>query len=151
MSPAESKIILKKSSRFWPIVLFPHYQKSHTAAYTGRRFLKDVKFSLGFATIVLTEQWLRCRLIFPRFLMLEVQLRNILRLTRLEGKEEILEIRFSESRLGWLTRFALSGAPAVPRDRILLNLGTDTGKWFQELNSRIGAHLETKENLTGLA
>lgn len=147
MSSAESKIILKKTSHFWPIVLFPHYQKSHATAYTGRRFLKDIKFSVGFATIVLTNQWLRCHLIFPRFLVLEVQLRDILHLTRLEGKEGILEIRFSERRLGWLTRFALSGDPAVPRDRILLNLGKEADRWFQELDSRVGGHLKVKENI----
>lgn len=137
MAEENTPVILKKTSLLWPILLFPHCPRSHTVACTGRRLVKDVRFSAGFATLTLTVHSLRCRLVFPHLRLWEVQLGDITHLSRLKGKEELVEIRFAKSKTGWLTRLVLSGAPAIPRDRVLLNLGDDAETWFQELNRRI--------------
>jgi len=137
MTESDTGIVLKKTSLFWPIILFPYYKGSHTIEYTGRRWISDVKLSVGFARLCLTDEALSCRIIFPPLPILEIQVSDITDVAILKGKEEILEIRFKRARKGLLTRFALSGEPKIPQDRVLLNLGSDSETWYLELRKRI--------------
>ncbi len=127
---------LKKTSLIWPIVLFPYHDRSHTSAYTGRRFIKDIKFSVSCATLFLTEKKLYCRLIFPHLLIFEIDTADITSAS-MDDKKEVLEIRFTNATFGWLTRFALSGDSAIPRDRLFLNLGDECEAWLERLNRHI--------------
>ena len=137
MAESDTGIVLKKTSVFRPIVLFPYYKDSHTIEHTGRRWISDVKLSVGFARLYLNDEALYCKIILPSLLILEIHLSDITDVTILEGKEEILEIRFKRARKGLLTRFALSGEPRMPQDRVLLNLGSDSKTWCLELRKRI--------------
>ena len=137
MSELDTGIVLKKTNLFWPIILFPYYRDSHTIEYTGQRAIRDVKFSVGFARLILTDRTLYCRLIFPPLPILEVQVCDITHVAMLEGKEGILEIRFMRGRKGLLTRLVLSGDPKIPQDRALLNLGKDSETWCRELRKRM--------------
>jgi len=137
MTESDTGMVLKKTSLFWPIILFPYYKGSHTIEYTGRRWISDVKLSVGFARIYLTDEALYCKMIFPPLPILEIQVSDITDVAVLKGKEEILEIRFKRARKGLLTRFALSGEPKIPQDRVLLNLGSDSETWYLELRKRI--------------
>jgi hypothetical protein len=49
------------------------------------------------------------------------------------------------ARKGCLTRFALSGGAAIPRDRALLNLGDESEIWYRELSRRISARPEVAD------
>jgi len=138
MNRSDNSTILRKTSFFWPIILFPSYERSQTIVYTGRGPGKDIKFSAGFARLTLTDSILRCRLIFPPLLILEVEFSDIIGVSRLEGKEGIVEIRFNKGRKGWLTRFGLSGDSTIPRDRALLNPGDEWETWYRELTERAG-------------
>jgi hypothetical protein len=144
------EIILQKTNLYWPIILFPYYEQSHTFVYTGQRAIKDIKFSTGFAKLCLTDRMLSCKLIFPPLLLIEIQLADITQVFKREGMAEILEVRFDQARKGRLTRFALTGEPPkLPRDRVFLNLGDEAEMWNQELNKciRAGAAPTDKEIL----
>ena len=130
-------IILQKTNLFWPIIFFPYYERSHTIAYTGRRAIKDIKASFGFATLFLTESALCCRRIFPPHTIIDIQLSEITQVSRAINMDEILEIRFNKGKLGLLTRFFVTNGPNIPKDRLLLNLGDEAGAWYRELNKRI--------------
>ena len=67
-----------------------------------------------------------------------VELNDITRISRMEGKEGILEIHFRKAQEGFVTKMALSGEAEIPRGRILLNLGDDLVRWQQELLGRTG-------------
>ncbi len=95
--------------------------------------MKDVKFSVGFARLCLTETALYCTLIFPRLLLFEIHLSHITHVSKIEGKRGLIEIRFTNAKMSWLTRFALSGDPAIPRNRVILNVGDDLESWLREL------------------
>ena len=131
-------IVLKKTTRYWPIVLFPHHADSNTIVFTGRETVRDVKFGVSSATLILTSRTLSCRLNVLRFLVLRVELNDITRISRMEGKEGILEIHFRKAQEGFVTKMALSGEAEIPRGRILLNLGDDLVRWQQELLGRTG-------------
>jgi len=122
--------MLKKARFIWPIVLFPYHERSHTATFTGRRFIRDVRFGVSFARLYLSDRRLCCRLIFPPLLIFEVELSDVLSISK---RDKIIEVRFSRARLGWLTRFALSNDPAIPHDLLLLNLEDECDKWYNEL------------------
>lgn len=139
MSKFAANTILKKTKLGWPIIMFPYYEKSHTVVYTGKEWLKDVKFTVGFATLCLTDRILYCRLIFPPILILKIELADVTSVSRLKGKHGILEVKFSRARKGWLTRFALRGGAAIPGDRALLNLGDESETWYRQLSKRISA------------
>ncbi len=127
------KIILSKTSCFWPIALFPHFERSHTLVFAGRDWAKDVRFSIGFACLCLTETVLSCRLVFPPLLLFEIEPSNVLAVSKIEEKEGLIDIRFTNAKLGWLTRFALSGDPAIPRNRVILNVEDDLESGLREL------------------
>jgi len=130
----KGKIILSKISYLLPIFLFPYYQKSHTVAFTGREWVKDVRFGLGFARLSLTETALSCTLIFPPLFLFEIDLSDILDVSKIEGKKGLIEVRFTNAEMGWLTRFALSSDPAIPKNRVILNVGDDLESWLRELH-----------------
>jgi len=130
--------LLSKTSWFWPVALFPYYERSHTAAYTGTEWVKDVKMSIGFARLCLTEESLSCTLLFPRFRLFEIALSDISAFSMVEGKKGLLEVRYQRAHLSWWTRFCLSGDPAVPRDRVVLNLGDELDRWLGELSRLTG-------------
>jgi hypothetical protein len=130
-------VILKKTRLVWPIVLFPHYKKSHTLTFTGKQFVKDIRFGVSFAGLYLTESNLYCRLIFPRLLIFEIELADITFVFKVEDKKGVLEVKFNKAMFGWLSRFVLSGDPAIPRNHLFLNLGDECDIWFKELNRRI--------------
>jgi hypothetical protein len=131
-------VVLKKTTRYWPIMLFPHHPKSNTIVFTGRETVRDVKFGVGSATLILTSRAVSCRLNVLRLLVLRVELSDILKVTRMDGKEGILEVHFKKAQEGFVTKMALSGEPDIPRGRILLNLGEDLDRWEQELLARTG-------------
>jgi hypothetical protein len=135
---SDYRIVLKKTTRYWPIVLFPHHAKSNTIVFTGKETVRNVKFGVGSATLILTSRALSCRLNVLRLLVLRVELQNIRRITRMDGKEGILEIHFNEAQEGFVTKMALSGESDIPRGRVLLNLGDDLERWRQELLARTG-------------
>ena len=152
MTSVRGKTILTKTSYIWPIALFPHHERSHTAAFTGREWVKDVRFGAGFARLNLTETTLSCMLIFPPLLLFEINLADISGLRVVEGKRGLLEIRFTKARLGWLATFALYGDPAIPRNRVILNVGDDWETWLQELGKLVGGNaLEVGERKSGTA
>jgi len=123
--------------------MFPYYERSNTLAFTDKEWLKDIKFTTGFATLYLTDRMLHCRLVFPPVLILEVELSDITHISRLKGKHGILEIRFNKAKKGLLTRFALSGDAAIPKDRAFLNLGDESEIWYHELNKRVSIRPES--------
>ena len=137
MAAVEPVFILRKPHIFWPLVLFPYYLGSHTSVFTGRRFIRDVKFSSGFASLYLTEQALICRQIFPSILLLEIRLSDITQVSQLKLDEAVLEVRFNQCKLGGLAKISLSGDAAIPRDRVLLNLGKEATDWQEALLKRI--------------
>jgi hypothetical protein len=134
---ASKEVILKKTRFIWPIVLFPYYKRGRTLAYTGRHFVKDIRFGASFATLYLTDSKLYCSLIFPHLLIFEIDILDIISVSLVEDKGDVIEIRFTHANYGWLTRFALSGDPAIPRDRLFLNLGNKCETWFENLNRLI--------------
>ncbi len=134
----KSKILLSKVSYFWPVALFPYSPKSHTLQYTGREWVKDVKAAFGFSRLSLTESALCCTFIFPRLLLFEIALLDILNVSKVEGKEGLIEVRFTQAKMGWFVRFALSGDPAIPRDRVILNVGESLESWLRELERLCG-------------
>ena len=138
MEDADYRVVLKKTTRYWPIVLFPHHANSNTIVFTGKETVRDVKFGVSSATLILTSRALSCRLNVLRLLVLRVELHDIERIARMDGKEGILEIHFKDSQEGFVTKMALSGEPEIPRGRILLNLGEDLERWKQELLVRTG-------------
>ncbi len=146
MSKFAVNTILKKTKPGWPIIMFPYYKRSHTLVYTGKEWVKDVKFSVGFATLCLTERILCCKLIFPPILILEIELSDITSISKLKDKYGILEIRFSRATKGLLSRFVLAGDAAIPRDRALLNLGDELEIWYRELSKRISARPEAADS-----
>jgi hypothetical protein len=135
---SDYNVVLRKMTRYWPIVLFPHHADSNTIVFTGKETVRDVKFGVSSATLILTSRTLSCRLNVLRFLVLRVELSDITRISRMEGKDGILEIHFKKAQEGFVTRMALSGEPDIPRGRVLLNLGSDLEKWKQELLGRTG-------------
>jgi hypothetical protein len=135
---SDYKIVLKKTTRHWPIVLFPHHTGSNTIVFTGKETVRDVKFGVGSATLILTSRALSCRLNVLRLLVLRVELEDIQTITRMDGKEGILEIHFDKAQEGFVTKMALSGESDIPRGRVLLNLGEDLERWRQELLARTG-------------
>lgn len=137
-SSSDYEIVLKKTSRYYPIVLFPHHEGSNTIVFTGRETVRDVKFGVGSATLILTKKTLSCRLNVLRLLVLRVELSDISRITGMEGKEGVLEIHFRKAQEGFVTRMALSGEPDIPRGKVLLNLGEDLDRWRKELTRRTG-------------
>ena len=140
-----TNVVLRKTNLGWPIIMFPYYERSHTVEYTGKEWVKDVKFAVGFATLFLTDRMLHCRLVFPRVLILEVELSDITHVSRLKDRHGILEIRFNKAKNGLLTRFALSGDAAIPKDRVLLNLGDESEIWYHELNKRVSVSREAED------
>jgi len=127
------RIILSKTSYLWPIALFPHFEGSHTLVFAGRNWAKDVRFSIGFARLCLTETVLSCRLIVLPLLLFEIALSNILAVSEIADKSGLIDIRFTSATLGSLGRLALTGDPAIPRNRVILNLGDDLETWLREL------------------
>ena len=151
VSPASS-VLLERRSYFWPIVLFPHYENSHTVAFTGRHNLKDVKFSAGFVRLTMSDTALECRLLFPTFPIFQIRLADITDVGTVEGKEGLVFVHFSKARLGWPARFALSGDSAIPKDRVLLDLGDAWQEWLETLRTRAdsAATQATFENRNGV-
>jgi len=135
--------ILKKTKCLWPIIMFPYYERSHTRSYTGKEWLKDIKADFSCATLYLTERDLRCKIIFPPFLLIEIELSDITNISRLEGKSGLLEVRFAKAKRGLLTKLALSGGSGIPKDRVLLNLGGEAEIWYRELVNRISVGPKT--------
>lgn len=124
---------MSKIGYFWPVAFFPYYPKSHTLEYTEREWVKDVKASFGLSRLSLTESAPSCTFIFPRLVLFEIALSDILDISKVEGKKGLIQVRFTKAKMSWFTRFALSGDPAIPRDRLVLNVGNNLESWLQEL------------------
>ncbi len=139
------EVVLKKTTRFWPILLFPHHRDSNTIVFTGHETVRDVKFGVSSATLILTKRTLSCRLNVLRFLLLRVELVDITKIRRMDGKDGILEVHFKKADEGFVTRMALTGDPNIPRNMVFLNLGDEVGKWRMELRRRAGIEDEEVE------
>jgi len=66
--------------------------------------------------------------------LFEIDLSDILDVSKIEGKKGLIEVRFTNAEMGWLTRFALSSDPAIPKNRVILNVGDDLESWLRELH-----------------
>jgi hypothetical protein len=133
---ASEKVVFKKRNLFWPIILFPYPQgfHSHQAWFTGRRFVKDCKFGAGFTEVYLTTKRILAQLIFPKLLIVEILLSDIIEVKYFDEKRDIIEIAYKNSRISPMIKLcAFSGAPVAVSDKILFNLGKDCNIWINKL------------------
>jgi hypothetical protein len=130
------KIIFKKRNFLWPIILFPYPQgfRSHQALFTGRRFIKDCKFGVGFTEVYLTTKRILAQLLFPKVLIVEILLSDVIEVKYFDEKKDVIEIIYRNSRISPMIKLcAFSGAPTAVSDKILLNLGKDCNIWINKL------------------
>ncbi len=126
---------LEHRTRFWPMMLFPNTDRSHSIALIGWRdgrpvWFKDVVCGSP-GRLILTAEYLHGRgNIFSMWSWIDVPRRAIESARPSPRAEGVLEVRFRESRksrfLGFLTRRELGGT-------ILLNLGDACEEWLAEL------------------
>jgi hypothetical protein len=129
-------IVLKKRNLFWPIILFPYSQGSHSHSwyFTGRRFIKDCKFGVGFTKVYLTTKRILVQLLFPKVLIVDILLSDVIKVKYFDEKKDIIEIAYKNSKISPMTKlYAFSGAPIAVSDKILLNLGKDCSIWMNKL------------------
>ncbi|MFH1588471.1 MAG: hypothetical protein ABIA76_03990, partial [Candidatus Diapherotrites archaeon] len=99
------KVIFKKSSIVWPLLLLPYYENSHTTVFLGFRnkkirSIKDIKFSQGFSTVYLTNKRIYCEFLFPKIFLFEIKLTGIKKVNLNEKDHWLLEIEFTECSKG---------------------------------------------------
>ena len=125
---------MRESKIFWPLVLFPYaIDKAHTRTYTGRYWVKDIKATFSFAEIQLTPDNLTCRWRLFKFLIFNLSLPDIEKVTNLEDKPGLILIIFRSAEFGKLARFALSGQPPGSKNQVILNVKNKEG-WLTKFN-----------------
>ena len=127
--------LLEHHSRFWPVMLFPHIDRSHSVALIGWRegrpvWLKDVVCGSP-GRLILTAENLHGRgNIYSWWSWIDIPRRAIESARPSPQTEGLLEVRFREARksrfLGFMTRGELGG-------RVFLNLGDACEEWRAKL------------------
>ena len=125
-------VLLEHRTRFWPVMLFPHIERSHTATVIGRCgwrpvWLKDVVYGAA-GTIALTPDKLIGRTLLISWFEID---RSAIESVRLSPRAEgVLEVRFGAMRKSWFIRFVTF---QKPDGLVLLNLGDSCGEWLAAL------------------
>lgn len=132
---SREEIVLEHRSRFWPVMLFPHFERSHTVGLIGwrdgrPRFVKDIALTSAGRLVLTTRRLWGKGHFFGLWCSIEIARRAIEAAEIRPDDEGLLEIRFHEARKkGWV-RFVARG----PLDgRVLLNLGDQSGRWYEAL------------------
>lgn len=132
-------IVYKFRSYFWPVVVWPYYEHSHTIQIIGwknsrPRTLKDVKLSFA-GTLTLTNDSLSVRhLLLGRWISMTVRNSDIEEVRTYEKDDELVEVIFKRIEMGSLMNFLLRGAPS---NRILLNLRGNQNEFLERIRSMI--------------
>jgi hypothetical protein len=133
------EVLLECRSIFWPVIIFPYYERSHTASVVGWKdhrphVLKDVKGSFA-GRVWLTEGHLQARSFLLRSLLnIKIPLDSIASVKVSEQDNGLIEIRYRQAELSRLLRFLTKGAP---EGAILLKLEDVTDIWLQTLREHI--------------
>jgi hypothetical protein len=132
-------VVLECQRLLLPLLLIPYMRGSHTRGLIGFRrgtplFVKDIKAAQSQCRLTLTDQSLRCVKLFPRWLLIEIDLKQITSVRQHPQLPEVLEVRYKEATRGRLLRFVTSGTPgAVPAGVVYFNLGDRTSEWIDAL------------------
>jgi hypothetical protein len=133
--------ILRKRRTLWPLVLIPYGPRSHTRAFTGRRVVKDVKASFNWSELRMDAERLTARLLFPRWLLFEVEVAEIEAAERSQQDDDILVLQLGDASYGRLLEWLVyRGGSAAPRGRVLLNLGEDADEWLAAIRKTARDH-----------
>ena len=108
-------------------------KNAHTATYTGRYWLKNIKASFSFACIELTESNLICRYRLFDLLILNIDLSDINEVKPIRNKPGLISIKFNRAIFGKLSKFALSGQPAGSKNQVILNVKNGI-IWLEKLD-----------------
>ena len=127
-------LMMSQTRLIFPLVVFLGYPHSHTVMFTGRRWLKNPRFSAGFARLILTDRHLAAHWRGLRTLIIQIRRTDIESVTLLS--EGLLEVCFRDRVISEATHLlAYSGRPQAQPDRIWLSLGKNAAVWFDALTS----------------
>ena len=137
---SEEKVLLERQSFFLPVIIFPYYERSHTASIIGwkdhkPRVLKDVKASFA-GKVWLTQEHIRARsLLLWSLLSIKIPVNSITSVKVSDQDNGLIEIRYRQAEMSGLLQHLTKG---VPEDIVLLKLDDMVGIWLQALGERLG-------------
>ena len=135
----KAKAILDRRSYFFPVVIFPSHEQSHTAAIIGwknrrPRALEDVKAAFA-GRVWLTAGHLQGHsLLLGRLVSFTIPLEAINSVKISHHDAGLLEVRFRQAEKSGLLRFMTKGAP---EGVVLLKLDEAAGRWLRALQERL--------------
>ena len=124
---------------FWPVIIWPYYDKSHTIQIIGwesmrPHTLRNVKMSFA-GTLSFTKKQMKVNhVILGRWLSITIQNKDIESIHPYDKDNDLLEVIFHQADMCKLMKFFIRGAP---ENRRLLNLQGNHGKLLEKTKEEI--------------